>query len=225
MRALLRVIDRALYRTTWRLSASRMLRRIRTAVCLDGENDDLYFDRVEEALDLVERYDPRTMDEIRRHFDGILVLGSERFRLAHWHDNARLCVITGPHLATSSTSPENVALTLVHENMHAKLCAAGLGYAEGRRAPIEVICGMAELAFARRVPYSTGLVERAEGQIERWSAGGEGPWSSETMRAATVQHLRDTGAPSWLLRFVAWLSRVLHRVRPNKRLKLPARVD
>jgi hypothetical protein len=180
---------------------------------------------VDEALDLIERYDPGTLDDIRRHFDGILVMGTERFRLAHWNDNAELCIITEPHLDSSSTAPEGVALTLVHENMHARLCAAGVSYDDGRRAPVEVICGMAELAFARRVPYSLGLVERAERRIETWATSGEAMWSTETMREAIAQHLRATGAPPWLVRFVVWLSRVFHRVRPNKRLKLPARVD
>jgi hypothetical protein len=200
-----------LYRALWRFSPSRTLHRIRTALCLEDDRNDLYFDRVDEALELIERYDPTTMDDIRRHFRGILVLGSERFRLAHWNDNARLCVITGPHLADPATTPERVALTLVHENMHARLCAAGVPYHDGRRAHVEVICAMAVLAFARRVPFDSGLVERAERQVETWAASGEEPWSTETLREATVQHLRETGAPPLFLRLVVWLSRFLRR--------------
>ena len=178
---------------------------------LDGNRDDLYFDRVDEALDLIERYDPTTLDSIRQHFAGILVCGTERFRLAHWNDNAKLCIITEPYLAGSSSSPESVASTLVHENMHARLCAAGVPYKDGRRAHIEVICAMAELAFARRLPFGSELVQRTERRIEDWASSGEAPWSNATTRDATLDHLEATGAPRLLVRFVRRLARLFRR--------------
>jgi len=211
MKALLRFIDKGLFRATWRLARSRVLHRIRTAVFLNDPNYDFYFDRVDEALELIARYDPKTMEEIQRHFDGILVLGSERFRLGHWNDNAKLCVITGPHLASSASSPELVALTLVHENMHARLCAAGISYRDGRRAPVEVICAMAELAFARRIPHSVELVERAERRLDNAARSVEERWSNETQRGAVLEHLRTLGSPIWFVKLVGWLSRVFHR--------------
>jgi len=211
MGAIFRFVDASIVRFTWRFSPARVLHRIRVAICLADAREDLYFDRVDEALDLIARFAPATLDEIRHRFTGILVFGTERFRLAHWNNNAKLCIITGPHLANSAAAPEEVAMTLVHESMHARLSGAGVSYREGRRAPIEVICAMAELAFARRVPNLTPLVRACEQRIERWSLGGEETWSNQARRDNTLEHIRKSGVPGWLVTVLDRISRVFYR--------------
>ncbi len=192
-------MSRLWWRALWRISAARPLHKIRTAVWMGAANRDRCFDRVDEALDLIEYYDPATLASIRQHLAGIFVFGEERFRSAHWKDYARLCVITSHCLESPGVHPEDIALTLVHENMHARLCAAGIPYEDGRRARIEVICAMAELAFARRVALNPDLARGTERRIEEWSTCGEAPWSTRTMREAAMEHLREMGTPEWIL--------------------------
>ena len=190
------------YRGIWRLAPSRRLHGIRTAVWAAANDPERCFDRVDEALDIIGRFDPDSFQSIRQRFRGIFVFGDERFRSAYWSDDASLCVITSRYLESPTTASEDVAATLVHENMHARLCAAGVSYPDGRRASIEVICAMSQLAFARRLPYHRDLVQRLEQRIDAWSTGGEAPWSNETMWQAKLDHLRDMGTPRWIIKIV-----------------------
>jgi hypothetical protein len=194
-----------------RLSSRRVLHDIKVAVFLEAPDDEQCFDRLEEGLDLIARCDPATLNRIRQHFAGILVFGSERFRAAHWSQSGRLCVLTTRYLQSSTLLRESVALTLVHENMHARLDQLGVGYTEGRRAAVEVLCAMAELAFARRISSDATWAKGVEELIDKWSTGGETPWSDRTMHEEKVQYLRELGAPSWIVTMVDRLARILHR--------------
>lgn len=166
---------------------------------VSDNREPLYFDRVDEALDLISRYDPRTLRSLQRRFAGILVTGEEPFRLAHWRQGAKLCILTAPYVASSANRPEDVALTLIHENTHARLAARGIRYREGRRGRIEVICAEAEVAFSRRVPYAGDLVERTQSRLEAWVKADEEHWSDKRKRAALLDYLQETGTPGWLL--------------------------
>jgi len=209
--AVTNLIRRLWWRAMWRLSQVRLLHGIPTAVSLEAGDPRRCFDRLDEALDLLERYDPRTLDSIREHFAGIIAFGREPFRVAYWNNTARLCVVTVRYLESPGASPEGVASTLVHENMHATLRGLGTPYADGRRAPIEVICAMAELAFARRIPSNPKLAELAERRIDEWATSGESVWSDEATRRAKLQYLRDVGMPGWFVTLLDRLGRVLSR--------------
>lgn len=166
---------------------------------VSDRKEQFYFDRVDEALDLISRYDPRALRTLQRRFAGILVFGDERFRLAHWRQGARLCILTARYVASSANKPEDVALTLIHESTHARLAALGIRYQEGRRGRIELICARAELSFSRRVPYTGDLVQRTESRIDAWAKADEERWSDRNKRAALLEYLRETGAPAWLV--------------------------
>ena len=205
----IRAVSRLWFRLMWRLSPRRTLHRIAVAVSSDAEERAACFDRVEEALDLIARYDPATLDDMRGRFDGILVFGTERFRVAYWHQAAGLCVLTASYVLSTSLHPESVAMTLVHENMHARLDRAGVVYREDRRAAIEVLCAMAELAFARRIAWDESLVTRTERRIDEWSTSGNNPWSDRTMEDEKLQYLRELGTPGWIVRVAAQLARLV----------------
>jgi len=193
------------------MAPARVLHRVRTGVWLGAEDSDRCFDRIDEALDLIARFDPDTLGSIQKQFRGILVFGEERFRSAYWVNEAALCVITSRHLESEKTQPEHIALTLVHELTHARLCASGIPYEEGRRGSIEVICAMAELAFAQKLPNRPDLTERAERRITEWSAGREDHWSDDTMREAKLEQLREMGTPNWILAVLRRISRYFGR--------------
>jgi len=200
-------LNRAWLWFVFRMSSSRALHGIPAAVL--GDDPEHCFDRLDEALDLIARYDPTTLDRMRTLFRGILVFGGERYRRAYWNDTARLCVVTETYVRSSTQRPEDLALTFVHEMTHARLHRAGVEYREGRRAAIEVICAMAELAFARRVTLDPSLAEGRERRIEEWSTGGETMWSSATMRDAQFEYLKELGTPGWIVSAVDWVSRFI----------------
>jgi len=204
------LVGRKLLTGIWRWSPRRDLRGIRTAVLGDPDLTQASFDRIDSALSLIEQRDPATFRRIRTHVRGILAFGDEHHRAAYWQNDTGLCVITTRYLESAETSTEDLAFTLAHESMHALLFALGARYDDGRRAYVEVICAMAELAFAHRLPDAEPHVERLARRVTRWASAGERAWSRETMRAQQLGELRTVGLPAWL---VAALSRLERFVR------------
>jgi len=176
LRALFRRVGGVIYRfymrTIWRSTHRRNLHGIRTAALTDREEAALCFRRIDEALTL---------------------------QLAHWDESARLCVITIPHVTSPNTTSADIALTLAHESMHARLGALGARYVDGRRAHIEVLCAMAELASARRLSEPR-LVQRVEATLTRWATEGEESWSDASHLEKGLSHLRELGVPNWIVR-------------------------
>ena len=205
-------LDRVTRRTIWRWSSARVLRGIRTAALADPGHVTICFRRIEDALELIERHDSTTLSRVRAHFDGILVMGAEPFRVAHWNQAARLCVITVKYLTAADTTSAHVALTLAHESMHARLCALGVKYEEGRRAVIEVLCGMAELALARRLPNEPELVMRRGARVTAWATEGESSWSEARHVNDSLAYMRQLGLPAWLVSVVGRVAGVVRRL-------------
>lgn len=104
---------------------SRDLHGIRTALAGDPDLTAASFTLIDSALSLIERHDPATFARIRAHVRGILAFGSEHHRLAHWKHAGSFCVIPTRYLESGDTTPEDLALTLAHESMHACLDSLG----------------------------------------------------------------------------------------------------
>ena len=203
------LVGRAFMNAIWRWSPHRDLHAIRTAVFGDPQLAAASFGRIDSALTLIEHCDPAAFARIRAHVRGILAFGIEHHRVAYWENSAGLCVITTRYLEAPDTTLEDLALTLVHESMHARLFALGARYDDGRRAHAEVICAMAELAFAHRLRDAAPYVERVERRLSRWASAGETEWSRETMRADQLAELRGAGLPTWLISLVNRAERFL----------------
>ena len=203
-----RLLTRGWQRFVWLLSSRRTLRGVKTAVFAGDAT--ACFDKIDQALQLIERNDQVTLGLMREQFGGLLVFGKEGFRAAYWSRSGRLCVLTESYVQSPTLTPALLALTLVHEAMHARLALAGVQYTDGRRAPIEVLCAMAELAFARRLE-DVALAQTAERCINDWSTGGEARWSNKTVRQDTLAYLRELGTPGWIVSIVDQLSRFLKR--------------
>ena len=202
------VLMRGWLRFVWLFSARRTVHGIRAAVF--AEDADKCFERLDEGLVSIAEHDPHAFSNLQL-FGGILVFGNERFRSAYWSDSARLCVVTERYLLSPSLRSEELALTLVHEAMHARLYKAGVTYREGRRAAIEVLCAMAELRLARRIPPQNELVGEIEGRIDNWATTGEQKWSDRSMHSKKVEYLRELGTPGWVVAIVDRLARLIHK--------------
>jgi len=121
------------------------------------------FRRAEAVLMLVARYQPARFAHLRRDLARILV---ERYPTrGAFMPETRTCLLELTFMANESFSDAQVASTLIHEGMHARLTALEVRYGIASfataRARHERICRRAELAFGYAVPNGEAVVERA----------------------------------------------------------------
>lgn len=119
--------------------------------------------RLERALALIEQYVPWHFRHLQRDFAGIIV---QRFacRGAYFHEQ-HACLVELTFTVNPQFSDAEVAATILHEAMHARLHVLGFPLEMEDRARQERFCRRAEIEFGRAVPEGERVVERA-----RWSA-------------------------------------------------------
>jgi hypothetical protein len=144
---------------------TRVVRGIRVDVVNtrpDIDTEDV-LRRADAVLALVERYQPWRLQHLRRDLARILV---KRFacRGAYFPEE-RTCLLELTFMVNPSFSDAQVAATLVHEGMHARLdrfCEHfGVPPFPDRRARHERICRRAELEWGLAVPDGDAVVQRA----------------------------------------------------------------
>ncbi len=121
--------------------------------------------RLDEALALIERYQPWRLHHLRRDLRQISVV---RFPCRGAYLPAeRTCITELTFLARRDITPAPVASSIVHEGMHAR--AHRMGVRPDRdMAHEERICRRAELAFGMALPPELGapVIERAMASLE-----------------------------------------------------------
>ena len=117
------------------------------------------FERLDGALAVIERYQPHRLRRFRRDVAGIVV---KRFpcRAAFFGDT-RLCLIELTFAGGGQFSDAQVAASIVHEGVHARLLTMGLSGHPGCEAREERLCRQAELELGLAVPDGQAVVERA----------------------------------------------------------------
>jgi hypothetical protein len=120
--------------------------------------------RIERCLTLIERYVPHHFRHMQRDFNYIV---SKRFacRGAYFH-NERACLVELTFCVNPDFSDAEVAATILHEAMHARLDNLGFPLEMEDRARQERFCRRAELEFGALVPGGEKVVERAQQTIE-----------------------------------------------------------
>ncbi|HTR78216.1 MAG TPA: hypothetical protein VMH39_08905 [Gemmatimonadaceae bacterium] len=115
--------------------------------------------RLDEGLGLIERFTPHYFRHLRRDFGQIVV---ERYacRGAYFPDSGR-CLVELTFAVNRDFSTAQVAATIVHEGMHARLHALGFPLDVADRARQERFCRRGEIEFARAVPNGGPILERA----------------------------------------------------------------
>lgn len=121
--------------------------------------------RLDDALALVERYQPWRLRHLRRDLVAFRV---QRFpcRGAYFRGE-RVCMVELTFLARRDIGPATVASTIVHEGMHARcdlFCAPDVPRDAARE---ERICRRAELDLGLALPVDIGapVVERAKASL------------------------------------------------------------
>lgn len=117
------------------------------------------FERLDGALGVIERHQPHRLRRFRRDVAGIVV---KRFpcRAAFFGDT-RLCLIELTFAGGGQFSDAQVAASIVHEGVHARLLTMGLSGHPGCEAREERLCRKAELELGLAVPDGQAVVERA----------------------------------------------------------------
>lgn len=115
--------------------------------------------RLDAALALIERYQPWRFRRLRHDLAGIRV---SRFPCrAAYFPHTRTCLVELTFLANPSFSDAQIAASIVHEGVHARLHHAGLRLPPEAHAREERLCRRAELELGLAVPNGGPVVERA----------------------------------------------------------------
>lgn len=120
--------------------------------------------RLDESLGLIERYVPYHFRRLARDFSSILV---QRYacRGAFIPDQG-VCLVELTFTVNPEFSPAQIAATILHEAMHARLHRLGFPLEMADRARQERFCRRAEIEFGRAVPGGAAIVERALAGLE-----------------------------------------------------------
>lgn len=123
--------------------------------------------RLDEALALVERHQPWRLAHLRRDLAGIRIV---RYpcRGAYLPEQ-RVCITELTFLARAAEfSPAQVASSVLHEGMHARVHRMSRGRVTWDRAREERLCRRVELEFGESLPPALGavVVARARASLE-----------------------------------------------------------
>ncbi len=121
-------------------------------------DSELVFRRLDTALGLIQSYQPKTFAQIKLDFSGIHVA---RFpcRGAFFPDT-RICLTELTFVVNPDFTEAQVASSIVHEGMHARVHA--LEESDPTQRPDEErLCRQAELEFGMAVPNGEAIVQRA----------------------------------------------------------------
>jgi hypothetical protein len=167
----------------------------------DIDSEDV-FARLDAALGLIERYQPSHFRRMHRDFARIQV---RRFpcRGAYFPDT-RICLVELTFVVNREFTPTQVAATILHEAMHARLDNAGVKYDPAGAAKHERFCRRAEVEFGMIAPDGAPVVERALASLASaddevapmidWELAG---------RRVDAADLSALSAPDWMKRAIA----------------------
>jgi hypothetical protein len=121
-------------------------------------------DRLTQALDLIHAYAPRRLRRMQRDLAGIVV---RRFpcRGAFFHQE-RECLVELTFTVNPRHGLAEIAASIVHEAMHARVAAMCGLLPDHHRPREERLCRKAELEFGLAIPNGDVVVERARHALE-----------------------------------------------------------
>ena len=145
-----------------------VVRGVRVAMRNDRPDIDGAFvlERLDAALALIERYQPWRFRHIRRDVAELLVVRWP-CRGAYLPDRRAILTELSFLARAAEFTPAQVASSILHEGVHARVHRMGVRPVDANRAREERLCRRAELAFGRALPPELGapVVERAEATL------------------------------------------------------------
>src|SRR5690606_34490949 len=146
-----------------------------------GGHDQLAIQRLEEALELIRDTDPRRHHRLKKDIKRFILVKAGGPEYAH---EVQACVLRSAYVRNAEAAA--VATTIVHEAMHARLCARRVGYGMGIRARVEEVCTREQIAFVKRLGRDDILVQLEEKLKRPW-------WTESELRSRRTDALRDLG--------------------------------
>ena len=167
----------------------------------DIDSEDV-FARLDDALGLIERYQSSHFRRLHRDFARIVV---RRFPCrGAYFPKTRTCLVELTFVVNREFTPTQVAATILHEAMHARLDNAGVKYDPAGAAKHERFCRRAEVEFGMVAPDGAPVVERALASLA--SADEEvAPVIDWELAGRRVQEadVAALSAPDWMKRAIA----------------------
>lgn len=115
--------------------------------------------RLDESLALIERYQPWHFRRFHRDFAAVWV---RRWPCrGAFLPEQRVCLVELTFLVNPEFTTAQIASTILHEGMHARLHARHVEHTPRNAARHERFCRRAEIEFGRLVPGGEPIVERA----------------------------------------------------------------
>jgi hypothetical protein len=115
--------------------------------------------RLSEALELIREHTPHYFRHLCRDFSHILV---QRYACrGAYLPTESVCLVELTFVVNPAFSPAQIAATILHEAMHARLHRLGFAFDVDGRARQERFCRRAEIEFGAAVPGGEPVVERA----------------------------------------------------------------
>ena len=149
----------------------------------DISTDDVVA-RLDAAFGLIARYTPHYWRHLRRDFAGVVVR-REAYRGAYFPDTG-LCLVELTFVVNRDFTPAQVAATVLHEGMHARLHRLGFPLDFADRPRQERFCRRAEVRFGRLVPGGEAVVARALGILAEAGDAEVAPRVDPALAAARV---------------------------------------
>jgi hypothetical protein len=160
------------------------------------------FGRLDEALALVERFQPWNFRRMHRDFARIDI---RRFPCrGAFFPETRTCLVELTFVVNRDFTPTQVAATILHEAMHARLDNAGVKFDPSCAAKHERFCRRAEVEFGMVAPDGGPVVERALASLASTDeeVAPVIDWELAGRRVAEAD-LAALDAPAWMKRAIA----------------------
>jgi hypothetical protein len=158
--------------------------------------------RLDGALGLLKQYVPHHYRRLHRDFSGFLI--ERRAYRGAYIAATRTCLVELTFVVNRSFSLAQVAATILHEAMHARLYARGIAVGAEESHRQERFCRRAEIEFGSVVPGGEPVVQRA---VETLSLSDKeiAPAIDQTIAARRVAEadLAAVAMPSWMKRAIA----------------------
>lgn len=153
-----------------RMSTYRTVLGVDLWLAADTVDRSLLFDRITDALHLVEQWDKPRFTRIQRYLGSIVILeGTEASHLP----SLRICVLGAITVLDGPVA--RLAATLVHEATHARIRTAGVPLRLATIAREEVLCSEESIRCLQRLPGGEYEANRRR-QILDTELKKERPW-------------------------------------------------
>ena len=151
----------------------------------------VFFGRVQRALELMARYEPRRLARIQRDVRTICGMSGGP---NEYHRVGRSIMLSMPTVLASQ--PAELAMVIVHEATHGRIDNCGIMYFAENRGRIETACVRQETVFARCLPGGDALADASIAKLaDPW-------WSDQDLAEWQSLKLKAEDVPPWLARII-----------------------